>query len=305
MPHVRSMQEVDVAAVVARVKTQLARASRDEPFINDAFDEVDFDAALRAQRAHAWVALRGEQVVGHLYGAVLDDARGRSAWIGPDGVSFDDLEVLAALYAQAGRSWFDAGAHEHWVWVPDQVDTFLAWSELGFAKEHRRGVRALFHHTPLALPEGVTLRRGGAEDLDVANELDAALDEAQREGPNFFFADALPGEGLTETLSDPEVSLRLLTLGSEVVGQCLTYPLASRRGSFDDVVHLSGVVIREEWRERGWGHAMVDHVLEELRLEGARYVEVHWRVANHGADRFWRSLHFRPTFTRLRRVLDA
>ena len=305
MLHVRSMQEIDVTAVVARVNERLARASRDEPFISDAFDEADFDAVLRAQRARAWVALRGERVVGHLYGAVLEDARGRSAWIGPDGVSFDDLEVLAALYAVAGRSWFDVGAHEHWVWVPDQVDAFLAWSELGFAKEHRRGVRALFHHAPLALPEGVTLRRGDAADLDAARELDAILDEAQREGPNFFFADAVPGEGIIETLSDPEVSLRLLTLDSQIVGQCLTYPLERRRGSFDDVVHLSGVVIRDEWRGRGWGHAMVDHVLEELRQEGARYVEVHWRVANHAADRFWRSLHFRPTFTRLRRVLDV
>ena len=305
MVHVRSMHEGDVTSVVARVKSQLARASRDEPFINDAFDEVDFDAVLRAQRARAWVALRGDQVVGHLYGAVLDDARGRSAWIGPDGVSFDDLEVLGALYAVAGRSWFDAGAHEHWVWVPDQVDAFLAWSELGFAKEHRRGVRALFRHAPVALPSGVTLRRGSAEDLDVASELDAALDEAQREGPNFFFAEAAPGEGVSETLSDPDVSLRVLCFGAEVVGQCLTYRLDARRGSFDDVVHLSGVVIRDEWRGRGWGHAMVEHVLEELRVEGARYVEVHWRVANHGAERFWRSLHFRPTFTRLRRVLDV
>lgn len=305
MLHVRVMQEGDVTSVVTRVKGSLARASHDEPFISDAFDEAEFDAALRAQRAEVWVAVRGERVVGHLYGALLDDARGRSAWVGPDGVSFDDLETLAALYGVAGRTWFDAGAHEHWVWVPDQLDAFVPWSELGFAKEHRRGVRALTSHPPRALPEGLTLRRGTDDDLDAAVELDAALDESQRDGPNFFFADAVPGEGITDTLADPEVTLHVLERGTDVIGQCLTYPLERRRGSFEDVVHLSGVVVRDEWRRRGWGHAMIEAVLDELHRDGVRHVEVHWRVANRGAEKFWRTLDFRPTYTRLRRVLDA
>ncbi len=305
MVHVRPFDARDTDAVVARVRAQLLDAHVREPFINDAFDEVDFARALRAQHAPLWVALRGGRIVGHLYGAILDDARGTSAWVGPDGASFDDLDVLAALYAQAGSHWFQRGAHEHWVWIANRDDAFFPWSELGFAKEHRRGVVRLRDVEPVALSTGYRVRTGGVGDLDVARELDAVLDEAQREGPNFFFAEAAPGEGITDTLEDPEVRLHVLERDDHVLAQCVTYPLDLRRGSFDGVVHLSGVVVRDEFRRRGLGAALVTQVLATLRDEGARYVEVHWRVANRDAQRFWLERGFHPTFTRLRRVLDV
>lgn len=305
MVHVRPFDDGDTEAVVARVRAQLQDARVREPFINDAFDEEEFATALRAQRAQLWVALREGDVVGHLYGALLNDERGTSAWVGPDGVSFDDLEVLAALYARAGAAWFERGAHEHWVWIANRDDAFLPWSELGFAKEHRRGVARLSEDDVAALPEGYLVREGGVGDYDVARELDALLDEAQRDGPNFFFSEAAPGEGITDTLDDPDVRLHLLDYRGEVVAQCLTYPLDVRRGSFEDVVHVSGVVVRDEWRRQGLGTAFVTHVLSTLAHEGTRYVEVHWRVANYEAQRFWQRRGFHPTFTRLRRVLDV
>lgn len=305
MVHVRPFDPRDTDAVVARVRTQLLDAHAREPFINDAFDDIGFADALRAQHAPMWVALRDGKVVGHLYGALLHDARGTSAWIGPDGVSFDGPDVLAALYAEAGNNWFQRGAHEHWVWIPNRDDAFLPWSELGFAKEHRRGVARLRDVASVAMPASYRVREGGVGDLDVARELDAILDEAQREGPNFLFAEAAPGEGITDTLDDPEVRLHVLERDDEVLGQCVTYPLDVRRGSFEGVVHLSGVVVRDEFRRRGLGGAFVAKVLSTLRDEGASYVEVHWRVANHDAQRFWQERGFHATFTRLRRVLDV
>lgn len=303
--HVRRLEINDVAAVVALVNQQLAHASALEPAINHVVDDELFDVALRAQRANIWVAIRHGVLVGHLYGALLTDARGPSAWVGPDGVSFDEFDTLAALYARAGQEWIDAGAREHWVWTPDRVDAFLPWSELGFAKEHRRGVRALVNVTPPPLPAGVILRHGRDDEWGVAQELDADLDAAQRDGPNFFLPAALPGETITATLDDPEVDWHVLARGNEVLAQCVSYPLDPRRGSFDDVVHLSGVVVRGNERRRGLGRLLVEQVLAEHAARGARYAEVHWRVTNRDADRFWRRVGFTPTFARLRRVIEV
>ncbi|MDE3044614.1 MAG: GNAT family N-acetyltransferase [Acidobacteriota bacterium] len=305
MVHVRRLEVNDVGAVVALVNQQLAHASALEPAINHVVDNALFDEALRAQRAHVWVAIRHGVLVGHLYGAVLANARGPSAWVGPDGVSFDAPDALDALYARAGQAWIDGGALEHWVWTPDRVDAFLPWSELGFAKEHRRGVRALTDLAPAPLPPGLELRPGHDHEWAVAEVLDAHLDAAQREGPNFFLSPALPSESITATLDDPDVDWHVLARGGEVLAQCVSYPLDPRRGSFDDVVHLSGVVVRDDVRRRGLGRILVEQVLAAHAARGARYAEVHWRVTNRDAERFWRRAGFVPTFTRLRRVIDA
>lgn len=301
MIEVRAMRESDVSSIVARVREQLREAHRYEPLISADVDDDEFSRALLAQRSEIWVARRDHRVVGHLYGAVLDDRRGRGAWSGPDGSSYDDLDVLGELYRVAATAWLEHGARSHWVWTPDRDEAFLPWSELGFAKEHRRGVAALAGLNPVKLTGGLRLRRATARDLDVVAALDRELDRAQFVGPSFLAPPPPdPGDYL-DLVDDPEVDVYLLELGRDVAAQCVIYPLEHRRGSYGDAVHLSGVVVREEYRGRGWGRQLVDNALDLARERGARYAEVHWRVTHRPADHFWRRAGFRPTFVRLRR----
>jgi len=247
-------------------------------------------------------------VVGHLYGALLESAAyGRGIWIGPDGVSFDDTDVLSDLYAVAGRAWIDQGAHEHYVWVLDDISATQPWYELGFARMHARGVLALDGVARVELPSGYAMRRATLEDLDTAVSLVEELDRAQEEGPSFSvdLDSSSQRDELAETLSDPEVRCYFAQFNGDVVGQCITYPLPERRGSFDETLHLSAVVVRDAHRRHGVARALVDAALNDARDEGFLYCETNWRVTNRRAQRYWMSYGFRPTYVRLHRTIGA
>ena len=89
------------------------------------------------------------------------------------------------------------------------------------------------------------------------------------------------------------------------VGQCITFPLPARRGSFADTLHLSAVAVREAHRGRGVATALVDEALEKARRHGFRYVETNWRVTNRAAARYWTRSGFHPTYVRLRRSVGS
>jgi hypothetical protein len=133
-----------------------------------------------------WVAEQNGDVVGHLYGALLEsEPYGNGVWIGPDGVSFDNTDILSDLYSAAGASWIERGALEHYVWTIDDVAGTQPWYEMGFARMHMRGVLPLDRDFDHALPDGYALRRGTVEDLEIAVALDDELDAVQRVGPSF------------------------------------------------------------------------------------------------------------------------
>jgi len=70
-------------------------------------------------------------------------ARVRQGSVGrPDGVSFDSPDILDALYADAGLSWIENEAIEHYAWIFDDPSDTSPWYELGFARMHARGVLA-------------------------------------------------------------------------------------------------------------------------------------------------------------------
>ena len=141
---VRRLESRDLESVVARVQTRLANDARRNALLNPKLAERDFTRALRDAIDQTWVADEAGRAVGHLYGALLESPDyGRGVWVGPDGVSFDDADGLAALYAEAGASWIEQGALEHYAWVFDHPDDTSPWYELGFARMHERGVLAL------------------------------------------------------------------------------------------------------------------------------------------------------------------
>ncbi|MFI5035166.1 MAG: GNAT family N-acetyltransferase [Acidimicrobiales bacterium] len=301
----RLMNNDDATAVADLVTRRLRADARRNRFVNGVVDRPALIDSLRSVAERTWVAVSGGAVVGHLHGALLEsDTFGHGAWIGPDGVTHGDTDVLADLYARAGRRWIDAGAREHFVWVLDRPERTAPWMELGFARMHQRGVRALDGAAPRPLPAGYTTRLGGPADLDWAVDLGTEIDRAQADGPSFSLDLAVDERAeLDETLADPEVRYFLAERDGQPVGQCITFPLPERRGSFAATLHLSAVAVRESERGRGVATAMVDGALDRARRHGFRYVETNWRVTNRDAARYWTRYGFHPTYVRLHRTV--
>ncbi len=293
----------DVDAVVARIARRLHDDAQRNDLVAPAIDHVVTADALRAAASSLWVARRRGAVVGHLYGAVLGEGASRAAWVGPDGSSFDDVEILASLYAVAGRAWLDAGATHHVAWTLDDIAGTAPWFELGFARSSVRASHRLDDQPLRPLPTGYRWRRGNLDDLNAAIELARAIDRAQALGPSFLLdadEESLRAN-VTETLDDPQTIHHLITHGRRIVAQAITFPLDPRRGSYDESWHLSTVAVADDHRRRGLAIALVDRVLTDARAHGGRIMETSWRVTNRDAQRFWLRYGFRPTYVRLQR----
>jgi GNAT superfamily N-acetyltransferase len=247
------------------------------------------------------------RIVGHLYGALLEDETyGQGVWVGPDGASFNDVDVLGDLYETAGAAWIDSGALEHYVWTLDDNSTTDGWHEMGFARMHRRGVAALPRPLTHRFPDGYALRRGGVDDFELAVALDDELAAAQRLGPSFSTApQSSSREDLAETLADSETHHYVVERSGVAVAQCITFPLPTRRGSFDASLHLSAVTVRPEHRHRGVATAMVDRAFTDAVDAGFTHAETNWRVTHRRAQRFWTAYGFEATYVRLHRTIGA
>jgi ribosomal protein S18 acetylase RimI-like enzyme len=305
---VRRLEPRDLDEVVARVRARLVNDARRNRLLSPTFSETNFAEALQSAIDQIWVVEKDGEVVGHLYGALIDSPEyGHGAWIGPDGVSFDSDDVLADLYAEAGSNWIKNGALEHYAWVFDQAKDTAPWYELGFARMHVRGVLALDGQRRPSFAPGYQLRRGRIDDLPLAIELDRVLDDAQREGPSFslFLDHASRPEELLEALEDDEVHHYVVECAGQGVAQCLTFPLEARRGSFDKTLHVSAVTVRPEHEHRGVAQALIDHALNDALEAGFTHVETNWRVTNHRAAKFWLRYGFRPTYVRLHRTIGS
>ncbi len=303
---VRALDVGDIDEVVAIVQRRLARDAARNPLLSSEFSPDLFADALAGVRQHVVVAVAQGRVVGHLAGALLDSPEyGHGAWWGPDGVSFDAPDTLAALYSAAGATWIAAGALEHYGWVFDDREDVDPWFELGFARMHARGALALEERTLRVPPTGYLLRRGGPADLDVAVALDAELDRAQREGPSFavLAEHASRREDLLELLDDDEVRYYLVEHDGVGVAQCLSFPLGERRGSHPRTIHLSAVVVASGHEHRGVATALADAALGDARAAGFTHAETNWRVTNRRAAHFWRRYGFSPTYVRVHRTI--
>lgn len=302
---VESLDATRVEAVVARIAAQQRAVAAAHPLIAGDVDTATTRTSFLAGSPCA-VAVRGDAVVGHLRGAVLESqAWGRSAWIGPGDVSFDDADVLDALYVARADDWIASGVRRHYVWVPDGDEG--PWLALGFAYMHVRGVRALADDDPPALPSGYELRRGSLDDLDTALALDEELRLFQEAGPSYALglADTGQREEWAETLEDPDTDYVLVTHDGEPVAQASTFPLPTRLGTFPQTVHLSAVTVREAHRGRGVGRALVGELLTSAARHGARYCETNWRVTNRVAARHWERAGFTRTYVRLHRAIGV
>jgi len=120
---VRRLEPRDLDEVVSRGATTTSNDAHRNHLLSPTFSAEQFADALRHASDQVWIAEERGAVVGHIYGALLESPEyGHGAWIGPDGASFDNGEVLAELYAEAGLNWIDHGALEHYAWVFDEAD---------------------------------------------------------------------------------------------------------------------------------------------------------------------------------------
>ncbi len=304
--HVRPLTLRDIDAVALRVQQKLENDAQRNNYVNPFFSTTQFADALGASLQSTWVAEDNDRIVGHLYGALLDSPEyGRGAWTGPDGVSYDNGDTLAALYGVAGSSWIDHHALEHYVWTLDVADATAPWFDLGFARMHLRGVLQLGAPRDHVLPPKYSIRLGDARDIELAVELDRVLDEAQREGPSFslFVEHGSRREDLLDALDDPEVRHYVVEFEGLGVAQCMTFPLDTRRGSFESTVHLSAVAVRPEHQGHGVALSMIGQALNDARDMGFSYVETNWRITNRRAASFWLRYGFTPTYVRLHRSI--
>lgn len=302
------MTSDDIDVIVARVMQQQARVANSHEFINGAIDDVTLAESLYSSLRDTCVAERDGIVVGHLRGVILpSEVYGRSAWMNPDGLSYDDVETLEALYVHQAQRWIADGARRHYVWVPTDSASIAPWLHLGFSYMHQRGVRLLEGISTPEWPAGYSLRRGTIADLETAIALDDLLHEFQEQGPSFSL-DLPKGDqrdDWTETLEDPTVRHYIVDCAGQPVAQCVTFPLPDRVGSFDGTLHLSAVTVREDHRRHGVGRAMVSQALGDGRRDGFRAVETNWRVTNRSAATYWQNYGFVPTYLRLHRAIGV
>ena len=305
MTTVRTLQPNDARAVVERIVHQLSDDARRRPLVNAHLDgEVLYETILHATTS-TWVAFDDGTVVGHLYGAVLGDpTHALAAWTGPDGASFDDADVLTQLVRDASASWRRAGAAQHFSWTLDDDENIDPWRSLGYEPLSVRGVMKLLERDVRALPAGLSLRAARPADIDQVLELDHVIDVAQGEPGAVSRKDrhAIRRE-ILELLEDPEVKHYVVEGDGNVLAQAITFPLPARRGSFDETLHLSEVVVHPSVQGHGVASAMIDAVLDDARREGYHYVEAQWRVTNEQASSFWPRYGLAPTYVRLARSL--
>jgi ribosomal protein S18 acetylase RimI-like enzyme len=306
MATVRFLQPSDARAVVERIVRQLESDAARHPMVNSFLkQEVLYDTILHATNA-TWVAVDERDVVGHLYAAVLREPTHESAaWTGPDGVSFDAEDVLSQLVEGASTVWRRAGVTIHYVWSLGDPERIESWRRLGYEPLSVRGVMKIDERSVRHLPEGMKLRAAVPHDLERVVELDHVIDLAQGElGATSRKHRRATRRELLELLDDPEVSHYVVEFEGRVLAQAITFPLPTRRGSFDDTLHLSEVVVDPRAQGRGVASAMIDAVLEHARHQGFNYVEAQWRVTNQQASSFWPRYGLSPTYVRLGRPLD-
>jgi ribosomal protein S18 acetylase RimI-like enzyme len=291
---IRRADERDIPRLTARIVEGFRDDAAAIPSINAVVDVAELEHTLAERVSEIWLAENKGRILGHLTGAILGGGDDRAVWLGPDSHSYDDAHVLEQLLAHAKLPWVSAGVTTLYAWVPAVPTRCYPWIHQGARPVHHRGVYALREPDFSTLPTSYEIRRS-VGDVAVAATLDRQLDQAQGLEPDAAASVA----AMTDLLEDPEVHHYLAFVDEEPVGQCFSYPLDERRGSFPHVVHVAGLVVAEAHRHRGLGRALVSAALTNAYFSSFTHAEVHWREDNPRAQRFWTAYGFAPTFVRV------
>jgi len=285
-----------------------------EPLLSAAFEDpaaarVELEGAWAAEGASGAVALREGGLVGYLIGSRRSGALwGESAWVESPGHAVLEAETVRDLYGAAAAVWVESGALRHYALVPATDPGLIdAWFRLGFGQQQGLAIRKV-PPEEAPVPDGVTVRRAGPDDIDAVLPLDI-LGTYQAGSP--IFGPAMPPEPraeVEEELVDEDSPIFMAELDGRPVGLASAAPVSysSLHGGLarpEDAGILGYAAVLPEARGSGAGLALTEAVYAWCRGRGYATVVVDWRVTNLLASRFWPSRGFRPTFLRLYRSI--
>jgi ribosomal protein S18 acetylase RimI-like enzyme len=296
-----------VAGAARLLAARHARHRAAEPLLADGDPEEAIRAVCSEEGTTGVVAIREGDVAGYVIAEIGEHLYfDRFAWIERAGHAAESAEVARDLYAAASGAWVDAGAKRHFVLVPALPEYLDPWYRLGFGHMHVEAVRESGGR-PGPLPSGVTIRRGGHDDVDEALRIDRFIHDHQRQPPSFGLIVLRPDEEARadwiETFDDPSTGYFVVELNGRAVGHSLLYTAPSDLGVPSDALYLASTATDPEVRGSGIGVALTEHVLAWAAETGHPTVVTNWRMTNVLAERFWRARGFRPVFHRLHRVI--
>jgi GNAT superfamily N-acetyltransferase len=274
---------------------------------------------LAAPGMRAVVALRGDAVAGYLAGAVTLPEPGTlpASYVRPRSVVVeyaghaageDAYHVYREMYAALVPLWLAAGCFSHYIHVPaEDREVCAALFSLGFGQESIYGVR-ITEPPPGSHPAGVTIRRAGADDLDLVTGMIVRLDRHHARSP--FFRPYLPEHTNAvrvrhaTMLPDPANAYWLAERGGHALGLHMYVIPDPAMETPDRCIHLIEAYTEPEARGLGLGTALLRHGLRHARDAGFTSCIVEWVSPNLSGSRFWLRSGFRPLTTWLVRHVD-
>ncbi|HEY8599643.1 MAG TPA: GNAT family N-acetyltransferase [Thermomicrobiales bacterium] len=279
--------------------------------------------ANNAAQSHAVVALRGEEIAAYLIASEVHLSRnsGYRAYapdhflsIGGDDWGLADPRdagLLTNLYADLAAWGLSRGADAQMLAVRDGDDTADFWLDLGFARQDRYAFLPIGASPPATA--GLTVRRGGPADLDVAAHFTLAEAHFHHLAPIFAFAppdlDADRRQSMAGHLADPSTFILLAEAGGVPLGGLSAFPLTDLGHWMPSTtptpcIYIDSAFVEPQARGRGVLRALVAALAELAERHEARGLFVTYLPANRGALRAWQGLGFQPLVTVHQRRLD-
>jgi GNAT superfamily N-acetyltransferase len=290
--------EEHLAGAAALLADAHARHRVTEPLLADSDAPRWVEQAWRSDDVSGAVALRGGRVAGYLLGrAAMSRQWGRHVFVDRAGHAAEDAELVRDLFTSAATRWWDAGVRRFFAVVPSLPERLDPWTRLGFAQMHQDAARETADGP--ASVEGIDVRRGGVEDVDLALRVDALIGATQERSPSFAPHVPHTRSDWVETLAEPEVAYFVAERDGRPLGHSTLYPADPGFATPADAVFVASTATVPEARGTGAGLALVANALAWARAEGYGTIWTNWRVTNLAASRFWPARGFRPTYTRL------
>lgn len=314
---IRPFEPSDLSAAAELLADRHRRHRLGEPALDPAFESPEaagreISAALAAEGATAWLALRDGTAVGYMVGSPREASWGPNIWIGAAGHAAEDPDVVRELYAVAAGAWVDAGLTSHYVLVP-ATDTAVvdAWFRLEFGQQHLHAVREPPGREFAVIPRSeLVVRIAEREDIPALAELELVLPRHSQASPVFS---RLPPPTLEEAQSelesdwgDPKWTIFVAEHEGRVIGSSVGCALEISSGHAPmmrpaNAGFLGFAAVLPDARGVGAGRALGEAVLAWTRDAGYDWATTDWRSTNLEAARTWPTLGFRPTFRRLHR----
>jgi hypothetical protein len=222
-----------------------------------------------------------------------------------------DLDALADVYSELAGWSIARGAASHLLSIPTGDDCTEFWLDFGFARHDRYAFLPLAAARPM--PAGITVRRAGPADLDLATGF--VVDEARHHlaAPIFAFAapnlDAAKRRGMAESLADPESFILIAEVEGHPIGGLSAFfiaelPFWMPSSAPTPCAYIDSAFVHAYKRSRGTLRALVAALAEMAAPFAARGLFTTYLPANRSATRAWQGLGFQPLITVHQRRLD-